>query len=290
MPDKTELSIIIVTWNSENEISKCLTSIIENTKGLNYEIVIVDNNSSDRTLNAIREISEEKFHRIKVILNNDNKGFTKACNQGILSSEGENVLFLNPDTKITGDSVKDLYYKLNSSEGFGAAAPQLLNEDNTIQKSCRTFPDYFDMFCEFSLLTYIFPDSIIFSNWKMNYFSHDEERTVEQPMAAALMVKRKVLKEIGNFDERYLMFFNDVDICRKIYDKGYFIVFYPVAKIIHEKGVSIYKDRIRMIRIWNEDCLSFFKKHNNNYLLYGWLYLSLKVSGFLRILFYRLTK
>ncbi len=290
MPDKTELSIIIVTWNSENEISKCLTSIIENTKGLNYEIVIVDNNSSDRTLNKIGEISEGKFHKIKVILNNENKGFTKACNQGILSSEGENILFLNPDTKITGDSLKNLYYKLNSSESFGAAAPQLLNEDNTIQKSCRTFPDYFDMFCEFSLLTYIFPDSIIFSNWKMNYFSHDEERTVEQPMAAALMVKRKVLKEIGNFDERFIMFFNDVDICRKIYDKGYFIVFYPAAKITHEKGVSIYKDRVRMIRIWNEDCLSYFKKHNKNYLLYGWLFISLKVSGFLRILFYRLTK
>lgn len=290
MPDQTELSIIIVTWNSENEISKCLTSIIENTKGLNYEIVIVDNNSSDRTLNAIRKISEEKFHRIKVILNNDNKGFTKACNQGILSSEGKNVLFLNPDTVVTGDSLNSLYNKLNSSGSIGAVAPKLLNEDNTIQKSCRTFPDYFDMFCEFSLLTYFFPDSKIFSRWKMNYFSHDEEMKVEQPMAAALMVKRKVLKEIGNFDERYLMFFNDVDICRKIYDKGYFIVFYPGSKIIHEKGVSIYKDRIRMIRIWNEDCLSYFKKHNNNYLLYGWLYLSLKVSGFLRILYYRLTK
>ena len=290
MPDQTDLSIIIVTWNSANEIVNCLTSIIENTKDLNYEIVIVDNNSSDGTLNAIRESAEEKFHRIKVILNNDNKGFTKACNQGILSSEGKNVLFLNPDTVITGDSLKILYSKLISSENIGAAAPQLLNEDNTIQKSSRTFPDYFDMFCEFSLLAYIFPDSKIFSRWKMNYFSHDEEMRVEQPMAAALMVKRKVLQEIGNFDERYIMFFNDVDICRMIYDKGYIIIFYPGSKIIHEKGVSIYKDRVRMIKVWNEDCLSYFKKHKHNYILYGWLYISLNVSGFLRILYYRLTK
>ena len=290
MPDQTILSIIIVTWNSENEIGECLNSIIENTKDLNYDILIVDNNSSDNTAEVIKKIAEEKFHRIKVILNTDNKGFTKACNQGILSSSGEKVLFLNPDTRIEGGAVKVLLSKLSESENTGAAAPQLLNEDGTIQKSCRTFPDYFDMFCEFSLLTYIFPNSILFSNWKMNYFSHDEERKVEQPMAAALMVKRKVLKEIDNFDERFKMFFNDVDLCKKIYDKGYSIIFYPDSKIIHEKGVSIYKDRERMIRIWNEDCLSYFKKYNNNILLYGWLYISLKISGFLRILYFKIRK
>jgi GT2 family glycosyltransferase len=290
MPDQTILSIIIVTWNSENEIGECLNSIIENTKDINYEFVIVDNNSSDNTAEVIKKIAEEKFHRIKAIFNTDNKGFTKACNQGILFSSGENVLFLNPDTIIEGGAVNVLLDKLSESENTGAAAPQLLNEDRTIQKSCRTFPDYFDMFCEFSLLTYIFPDSILFSNWKMNYFSHDEERKVEQPMAAALMVRRKVLKEIDNFDERYKMFFNDVDLCKKIYEKGYSIIFYPDSKIVHEKGVSIYKDRERMIKIWNEDCLSYFKKYNNNILLYGWLYISLKISGYLRILYYKIRK
>ena len=290
MPDHTILSIVIVTWNSEKEIGDCLGSIIENTKDLNYEIIIVDNNSSDRTADIISETAAEKFHRLKVILNTDNKGFTIACNQGILSSSGENVLFLNPDTKITGQALKILLVKLSESVTTGAAAPQLLNEDRTIQKSCRTFPDYFDMFCEFTLLTYFFPKSILFSNWKMNYFSHDVERKVEQPMAAALMVKRKVLNEIGNFDERYKMFFNDVDLCRKIYDKGYSILFCPDSKIIHEKGVSIYKDRERMIRIWNEDCLRYFKKYNNNILLYSWLFVNLKISGFLRILFYRIRK
>ena len=290
MPDKTDLSIIIVTWNSENEISGCLNSIIDNTAEINFEIIIVDNNSSDDTQKKIREVSEEKYHRITVILNNDNKGFTKACNQGILSSKGEHVLFLNPDTRVTKGSLKFLIDKLISSGKTGAVAPQLLNDDKTIQKSCRTFPDYFDMFCEFSLLTYIFPDSILFSNWKMNYFDHNEERTVEQPMAAALMVRKKVLNEIGNFDERYIMFFNDVDLCKKIYDAGYTILFCPGAKIFHEKGISIYKVRERMIRIWNDDCLSYFRKYHYNYILYNWLLLSLRLSGFFRILYYKLKK
>ena len=290
MHDSTELSIVIVTWNSEAEIGDCLNTIIENTKDLNYEIVIVDNNSSDKTLGVVREIAENKFHRTKVILNQDNKGFTKACNQGILSSSGKNILFLNPDTRIIGDSVKALVDKLNSKEETGAVAPQLLNEDKSIQKSCRTFPDYFDMFSEFSLLSYVFPESKVFSRWKMNYFDHNEEAIVDQPMAAALMVKKKVLDEINNFDDRYKMFFNDVDLCRKIYEKGYDIIFCPNSKMIHIKGVSIYKDRERMIKVWNDDCLSYFKKYNYNFFLYNWLLVSLKISGFLRILFYKIKK
>ncbi|MBK8551594.1 MAG: glycosyltransferase family 2 protein [Ignavibacteria bacterium] len=236
MHDKTDLSIVIVTWNSEDEISECLNSIIENTKDLNYEIVIVENNSADNTADEIRKIAGEKFHRIKVILNNENLGYTRACNQGIESSSGRNVLLLNPDTIIEGEAIKALSDKLESNDNIGAAAPQLLNKDGSIQKSCRTFPDYFDMFCEFSLLTYVFPNSIIFSNWKMNYFNHNEERIVEQPMAAALMVKSKVLNEINNFDERYRMFFNDVDMCKKIYEKGYVIDFFRDRRSLTRKA------------------------------------------------------
>lgn len=290
MHESFDLSVIIVTWNSESEICDCLNSIIENTKDLNYEIIIVDNNSSDKTAKVIKEFTGNDFNRIKIIINNNNLGFTKACNQGILSSSGKNILLLNPDTKVTGDSIKILLDKLEHDEKTWAIAPQLLNTNNTVQKSCRTFPSYFDMFCELSLLSYIFPESKIFSRWKMNYFNHNEESAVEQPMAAALMIKKEVLNEINNFDERYLMFFNDVDLCKKIYNKGYEIIFYPEAKVIHNKGVSIYKDRERMIRIWNDDCLNYFKKYHYNFLLYNWLLISLKFSGFFRILFYKFHK
>lgn len=289
MHDNIDLSVVIVTWNSEHEIGECLNSIIDNTKDLNYEIVIVDNNSSDNTLDVAGKIAEKKFHRIKIIINGENAGFTKACNQGIFSSSGKSILLLNPDTKITDNSINKLYQKLNSNEKTGAVAPQLLNDDLSIQNSVRTFPAYFDMFCELSLLSYIFPESKTFARWKMKYFSHDEETKAEQPMAAALMIKKKVLDEIDNFDERYNMFFNDVDICKKIYDKGYDIIFYPDSKIIHSKGISIYKDRERMIKVWNDDCLRYFKKYHNNLLLYYWLYVSLKVSGFFRIILYKLT-
>jgi len=290
MRDNIDLSVIIVTWNSEREIIDCLNSIIENEVKLNYEIIIVDNNSSDNTKDVIESFAQNKFQRIKLIPNKENNGFTKGCNRGIDSSSGKNILFLNPDTKILNSALEKLVCKLNSDDKTGAVAPKLLNEDLTIQNSCRSFPGYFDMFCELSLLSSIFPESKTIARWKMNYFSHNEEAAVDQPMAAALMVKKKVLDEIYNFDERYLMFFNDVDLCRKIYDNGYKIIFYPDAKMIHQKGVSIYKDRVRMIKSWNEDCLSYFKKYKYNFFLYSWLSVSLKLSGYLRILLYKLRK
>ncbi len=290
MHDSTELSIVIVTWNSQDEIGNCLRSIIESTNELNYEIVIVDNNSKDNTVTVIKSIAEENFHRIKLILNNSNTGYTKASNQGILSSSGKNILLLNPDTVIEKGSVISLLSRLDSVEKTGAAAPQLLNPDGSIQRSCRKFPSFWDMFCEFSLLSSIFPESKIFSSWKMNYFDHDIQCAVDQPMAAALMIKKEVLNRIGNFDERFKMFFNDVDLCKRICDAGYDIIFYPESKIIHEKGVSIYKDREKMIRIWNEDCLSYFRKYNTNSLLLVWLGISLKLSGFFRILLYKISK
>ncbi|HMS66025.1 MAG TPA: glycosyltransferase family 2 protein [Ignavibacteria bacterium] len=292
MHDKVgiELSIVIVTWNSEQEISGCINSIIENTASINFEIIVIDNDSNDKTAEVLKSFDKIKSCDLKLIFNSNNFGYTKACNQGIEIAMGENIFLLNPDTQFTLNCAELLMKKLNEDAGTGGIAPQLLNEDLTIQKSCRTFPRYFDIFCEMTLLSRIFPDSELLSNWKMNYFSHNEERSVEQPMAAALMIKKKVLDEVKNFDDRYSMFFNDVDLCKKIRDKGYTILFFPEARIIHQKGVSIYKDRVRMIKVWNDDCLKYFKKYHYNIIFYNLLALSLKVTGFFRILFYRITK
>lgn len=272
------LSIVIVTWNSKGEIGPCIDSIIkDDLEGV--EIIVVDNASKDKTRDIIKPLKI-----IKPVLNGTNLGYTKACNQGIEKSNGEYVLLLNPDTLIYDDALKVLTEYAVKNE-LTAAAPQLLNEDMTIQHSCRTLPGYWDMFCEMSLLSAIFPKSRLFSRWKMRYFDHDSVREVEQPMAAALLIKKSVLDEVGMMDERYKMFFNDVDLCKKLKDAGYKIVFYPGAKIIHSKGRSIYKDRKNMIKIWNKDCLKYFKKYHYNFILYPLLSFGIHFTGFFRTLF-----
>jgi len=293
MPDKVDLSIIIVTWNSEEEIAECLRSVsdrISKNGDFVFEIIIVDNNSSDNTYRVLEKFKSYFNENILLIRNSNNPGFTKACNQGIELAKGQNILFLNPDTEIIDDALYKLNNYLNRDEKIGAVAPQLLNEDMTIQYSCRTLPKYRDMFFELKLLSALFPKSKFFARWKMKYFLHNELSEVEQPMAAALMVKKNVLDKIGNMDERFVMFFNDVDLCKKILENGYKIVFYPVAKMIHRKGSSVYQDRARMIRMWNEDCLNYFKKHDYNIVFYTLLFLGLKLSGFFRIIFVKIRR
>jgi GT2 family glycosyltransferase len=285
--DKTELSIIIVTWNSEEEIAECLRSISDqkNTReDFRFEIIIIDNNSSDNTIKVVEKYKNCFNENITITRNSKNLGFTKACNQGLELVTGENVLFLNPDTEVIDDAMINMNNFLNSNEKVGAVAPQLLNDDMTIQYTCRTLPKYKDMFFELMFLSTIFPRDKFFSRWKMRYFSHDKLCEVEQPMAAALIVKKNILDSIHNMDERFFMFFNDVDLCKKILDSGYKILFYPEAKIIHKKGLSVYKNRKHMIKIWNQDCLKYFKKHNENFILYPLLLIALKISGFLRVI------
>lgn len=281
MPAQSEnnilLSVIIVTWNSEAEIEHCINSIIHHNINIPVEIIVVDNASNDKTRSILKNYSVQTDF-VKIILNDDNKGYTLANNQGINEARGEFVLLLNPDTKITDGALEKMIEFLLVSSNAGAIAPQLLNEDYTIQKSCRTFPTYWDMFCELSLLSKIFPMSNTFARWKMNYFSHNELAEVEQPMAAALMIKKNVLDKVQGFDERYKMFFNDVDLCKSIVDAGYKIYFYPDSKIFHIKGASIYKDRKNMLKVWNDDCIKYFKKYYNNFLLTPLLSVGLKLS------------
>ncbi|MBS1492860.1 MAG: glycosyltransferase family 2 protein [Bacteroidetes bacterium] len=271
------LSIIIVTWNAESEIEACINSIIKYNNDIPIEIIVIDNDSKDKTRNILKNYAVQTDF-IKVILNDNNKGFTLANNQGIKIAQGDFILLLNPDTKVTENSLIKLIEQLATSGTMGAIAPQLLNEDLTIQPSCRTFPRYWDMFCELILLSRLFPMSRIFARWKMNYFNHNEIDEVEQPMAAALMIKKNVMDKVNGFDERYKMFFNDVDLCKSIVDAGYKIYFYPDSKIFHLKGASIYRDRKNMLRIWNDDCVTYFKKHYNNFLLIPLLSIGLKLS------------
>ena len=281
MPAQSEnnilLSVIIVTWNSEAEIEHCINSIIHHNVNIPVEIIVVDNGSKDKTRSILKNYSVQTDF-VKIILNDDNKGYTLANNQGINEARGEFVLLLNPDTKITDGALEKMIEFLLVSSNAGAIAPQLLNKDYTIQKSCRTFPTYWDMFCELFLLSKILPMSETFAGWKMNYFNHNELAEVEQPMAAALMIKKNVLDKVKGFDERYKMFFNDVDLCKSIVDAGYKIYFYPESKIFHIKGASIYKDRKNMLRVWNDDCIKYFKKYYNNFLLTPLLSLGLKLS------------
>ncbi len=286
----TDVSVIIVTWNSEEEIKPCINSIIagvQATGGLDIELITVDNASSDNTLVEIRKTG---FINLHILRNHENLGFTKAVNQALKSAQGKNILLLNPDTVLKQNVIPILNNFLNSNDAYGACAPLMLNVDGTIQPAIRNFPSYWSMYCEFYLFAYIFPKTKLFGKWKMKYFDYLNDSDVQQPMAAALMVKKSVLDKIGPMDERFEMFFNDVDLCKRIIDSGLRIRFIKAAEVIHKKGVSVYKNRAKMIRIWGNDCIEYFKKHHPNKILLLWLKINLKISEKFRILYIKLFR
>jgi GT2 family glycosyltransferase len=282
-----DISVIIVTWNSADDILNCINSVTAASAGLTCELLIIDNNSSDNTLELINKIS---YPDIQTIQNPENLGYTKAVNQGISLSGGKYVLLLNPDTVVNETCLQQLYKFLNENPGYGASAPRMLNEDGSTQHSVRNFPTYWRMFCEFSLMAYIFPKSKLFGSWKMKYMDYSMDSDIPQPMAAGLLIRKDVLSKTGNMDERFEMFFNDVDLCRNIHDEGFPIRLLSSATIIHKHGASVKKDRSRMIKIWNRDCLKYFEKHHNNPLLLLWLRINLKIAGMMRIFYFNLLQ
>jgi len=283
-----DLSIIIVTWNSQDFIRACLDSIFSQ-EGVSPEVFVVDNNSSDKTCEIIRK----NYPQVDLIRNPVNLGYAKANNQALKLAQGEFILFLNPDTKLYPDILKKMLDFMRGYPEIAALGPKLLNPDGTIQPSCREFPKYSTLLWEFTGLSRLFPRSKIFGAWKMGYFNHQETREVDQPMASALLVRKNVLDELGFLDERFPIFFNDVDLCYRIRKTGRKTIFYPEAKLVHYKGKSVEMIKPRMIILSHLAFYRFFKKYKRgipNEILNTLFGIPLLLSAGLRIFFYHFKK
>ncbi len=255
--DQMDISIIIVTWNSHGFIRNCLDSIYFLPDRVRYEIVVVDNGSSDNTPEIVREFYPE----VDLIENKKNLGYAKANNQGIEKSQGEYILLLNPDTQIFENSLALMHDFMEANPQVGALGPKLLNPDGSIQLSCREFPSFSTLIWEFTGLSRIFPKSRIFGRWRMGYFTFDQPTEVDQPMGSCLMVRRDALNDVGVFDENFSMFFNDVDLCFRIKNTARKIYFFPDAQVFHYRGASTRRVKGRMIWLSHLAFYKFLKKH-----------------------------
>jgi GT2 family glycosyltransferase len=174
------------------------------------------------------------------------------------------VLFLNPDTILPPASLAALLEKLFAFPDAGVIAPQLIHRDGRIQLSCRRFPTHRDLFCELSGLSRLFPDSPDLNRWKMGEFDHRRAAEVDQPQGACLLARPEVLKQVGGWDERFPIFFSDVDWCRRVWENGWKIRFEPAVQIVHAQGVSV--RQVRAAAIWSShvSCWRYLRKHENN--------------------------
>ncbi len=238
-----DLSVIIVNYNTKELTLACIESVLKYSTGINLEIVVVDNASKDGSKKALRKAWKE--HReIVLVENKKNLGFAKANNQGIESSKGEYVFLLNSDTEVKKDSLKKLLEFSKKTKDAGVVSARLLNPDGSIQESCFNFPTIGNAASEYWLG----------KKGAYSKFAPKGKTPVQIDVCAfaAVLLTPEALNTVGGLEEKYFMYYEDFDYCRRTYEFGLKVYYLPKAEIIHYHGSSgkkIAKDKDQWRRL-----------------------------------------
>ncbi|MGA1825059.1 MAG: glycosyltransferase family 2 protein [bacterium] len=235
-----DLSIIIVSWNVRKYLKICLDSIIRYTQGLNYEIIIVDNNSGDGTADEVRD-TIKKYEDIGIIFiqNVKNDGFSKANNIGLEKAKGEYILFLNPDTEIKDNGLKILSEFLNKNPKYGAVGCRILYPDGSIYHPCaRGFPTPLKILYHMMFFTKFFPKSKKFCALNLEYWDKNENSDIECLVGAFILVRHVVLEQVGSFRDIFFMYGEDIDLCYRVIKGGWKIKYIADSYIVHHTEKS----------------------------------------------------
>jgi GT2 family glycosyltransferase len=252
------VSIIIVNWKTPKLLAKCLNSLKEDRDYSNFEIWVVDNASGDESVKML----ETDFPSVKLIVNSDNKGFSKACNQAIPLALGEFILLLNPDTESKPSAVSELADFLAANPEAGAVGPKVLNPDGSLQLACRrAFPDPAASFFRLTYLSRIFPKSPVFSRYNFTYADPDSLLEVDALSGSCMMVRREVVERIGLLDEDIFMFGEDIDWCWRIKQAQWKVFYNPLAVVIHVHGAASRLRPIGTTLDLHKGMRVFYKKH-----------------------------
>lgn len=221
----TDLSIITPTYNSEKNIGALLDSIYKERTKLSLEVIIIDNQSADASVEAA------KRHKIKptVIRMDTNAGFSAAVNRGLSLATGEYYLLLNPDTVVLPGALKKLLDFAKDTDPLGAVVPRLLNPDGKPQPSVYKFPTIAN-----AIKHYFFGCSTCFNK----YLPDNRTQKVEVAVMAAFLVPRTTISDVGGLDERFFLYYEDVEFCHRLKEHDLPIYYYPAAKIKHVHGAS----------------------------------------------------
>jgi GT2 family glycosyltransferase len=253
----TDLSIIIVSWNVKGYLKQCLASILAHVKDVSYEIFVVDNHSSDGSA----EMVKKEFPQAALIGNPENYGFARANNKALIKARGRYILFLNPDTELIDNALKAIVDFMDAHPDASGMAPRLVYEDRTLQPNCRHFPTLAADLWESLYLNVLFPKSMIFNRYLMGGWAHESVREVDQPYGACLLFRKEVIDKTGLMDERFFMYYDEVDLCYRVKKDGGKILFTPDITIIHHANKSSIQDADRCDRNKFHSKLLFFKKH-----------------------------
>jgi GT2 family glycosyltransferase len=260
--DQIDVSVVIVNWNTKDLLKNCLNSIYQTINNLTFEIIVVDNASSDGSIKML----ENDFLPVIRIGNQENKGFGAANNQAFAVMKGKYALLLNTDALLTSNAVNKLWIFCEANSHAAIVCGQLLNADGSKQNSIASFPSLLILITNTSLLEYLFP-----KQFPSKRYEHAKPIEIDSAIGACMMIRKKALDEAGVFDERYFFFFEETDLAYAMRQSGWKTFHIPDAYIYHLQGQSIgsnvrsriefYRSRYQFLRKWHNRsyyiCASF---------------------------------
>ncbi|MBN1953663.1 MAG: glycosyltransferase family 2 protein [Anaerolineae bacterium] len=247
-----DLSIVIVNWNVRDLLRSCLRSIAPGV-----EVIVVDNASTDGSAGMVRC----EFPSVRLVANDENRGFSAANNQGIALARGRYVLLLNPDAEVLGDALDAMVAFADENPDVGVVGPQLLNPDRSVQSSRRRFPTLMTAFFESTWLQPCAPRCLL-----RRYYVADRPDDVVQDVdwvdGAALMARREAIDEVGGLDEGFFMYSEELDWCYRFRAAGWRVVYFPAAHVVHYRGKSSEQVVVARHIHFQTSKVRYFSKHH----------------------------
>jgi GT2 family glycosyltransferase len=237
-----DLSIIIVNWNGRELLARCIESIIKHPPSAPYEIVVVDNASTDGSVEWLRAAHSNGWLRetnLRLIKNAENVGFGRANNIAFRQTDARMLLLLNSDTEVREGAIDRLIETLKSNEKAGGCGPKLLNTDGSLQPSVSRNPTtVWEILVTGLRLYYLLPGRIRGELLLGMFWDHSRRRKVRMLSGAAILLRREVIDSVGGFDEEFNFYGEDNELCLRIVNAGWELLFAPEAQVVHHGGKS----------------------------------------------------
>jgi GT2 family glycosyltransferase len=254
-----DISVVIVGWNAKHYLELCLESLAEGSPRRSMEILIVDNASADGSA----EMIEGRFPQVKLIRSTENLGFAKGNNVAIRQCKGRYIALVNPDVIVLPGCLDALADFLDQNPKVGNVGPRVFNPDMTQQSTCRRFPALWNNFCSATGLATAFKGSRFLAGEHMFFFPHDRTMAVDVLVGCFNMVRREAFDAVGLLDEGLFMYGDDVDWCRRCWNAGWEVVFFPGARAIHDRGKITAPYPVRFALAQQRSVIHYWRKHHS---------------------------
>lgn len=253
-----DLSIIILNYNTRQLTLDCLQSVYASTTSYRYEVIIIDNNSSDDSVEQL----QRQYPSTQLIANKENVGFSRANNQGMRVAQGRHILLLNSDTIVEPDTFETMLQFMDGHPEVGASGCKVILPDGSLDKACRRgFPTPSASFYYAFGFSKLFPDNPRFNQYQLGYLSPDESYPIDCLVGAFMLVRREAIDQVGMLDEEFFMYGEDIDWCYRIKQAGWQNYYYAKTFITHYKGASSRRKPYKIIYEFHRAMYLFHRKH-----------------------------